>query len=285
MLGGVTTGSVTEDGVLTASDTLTITDADGSDYPLSFNDVAATPGDNGYGNFEITGNTWTYTLNNGHAAVQGLDVGETLNDSYTFTASDGSTQTVTVTINGAEDAPVLGGVASGSVAEDGVLTAGDTLTITDADASDNPVSFNDVAATPGDNGYGNFEMTGNTWTYALNNGHAAVQALDSGESLTDTFTFIASDGSTQLVGVTINGAEDAPTLDNAIADQSATESTPFNFSFAANTFGDLDASDALTYSATLADSSPLPAWLNFDAATRTFSGTPGAGDIGTIPLA
>jgi VCBS repeat-containing protein len=284
LLGGVTTGSVTEDGVLTASDTLTITDADGSDYPLSFNDVAATPGDNGYGNFEITGNTWTYTLNNGHAAVQGLDVGETLNDSYTFTASDGSTQTVTVTINGAEDAPVLGGVASGSVAEDGVLTAGDTLTITDADASDNPVSFNDVAATPGDNGYGNFEMTGNTWTYALNNGHAAVQALDSGESLTDTFTFIASDGSTQLVGVTINGAEDAPTLDNAIADQSATESTPFNFSFAANTFGDLDASDALTYSATLADSSPLPAWLNFDAATRTFSGTPGAGDIGTIDI-
>jgi VCBS repeat-containing protein len=256
LLGGVTTGSVTEDGVLTASDTLTITDADGSDYPLSFNDVAATPGDNGYGNFEITGNTWTYTLNNGHAAVQGLDVGETLNDSYTFTASDGSTQTVTVTINGAEDAPVLGGVASGSVAEDGVLAAGDTLTITDADASDNPVSFNDVAPTLGDNGYGSFEMTGNTWAYALNNGHAAVQGLDVGETLTDSFTFTASDGSTQTVTVTINGAEDAPTLDNAIADQGVTEGMPFNFSFAANTFGDLDASDTLTYSATLADSSP-----------------------------
>jgi VCBS repeat-containing protein len=144
--------------------------------------------------------------------VQALDAGESLTDTYTFTASDGSTQTVTVTINGAEDAPVIGGVATGTVAEDGTLTVSDTLTITDADTSDNPVSFNDVAATLGDNGYGNFEITGNTWTYTLNNGHASVQALDAGESLTDTYTFTASDGSTQTVTVTINGAEDAPVI-------------------------------------------------------------------------
>ena len=43
--------------------------------------------------FELTGGTWTYSLNNAHAAVQGLDAGETLSDSITFTASDGSTQT------------------------------------------------------------------------------------------------------------------------------------------------------------------------------------------------
>jgi VCBS repeat-containing protein len=210
VIGGVATGTVAEDGTLTASDTLTITDADTSDNPVSF--VAATLGNNGYGNFEITGNTWTYTLNNGHASVQALDAGESLNDTYTFTASDGSTQTVTVTINGNEDAPVIGGVATGTVAEDGTLTASDTLTITDVDSSDNPVSFNDVVATLGDNGYGNFEITGNTWTYTLNNGHASVQALDAGESLTDAYTFTASDGSTQTVSVTINGSEDTPVI-------------------------------------------------------------------------
>ena len=52
-----------------------------------------------------------------------LDVGESLTDSYTFAATDGSTQTVTVTINGAEDAAVIGGTSTGTVSEDGTLTA------------------------------------------------------------------------------------------------------------------------------------------------------------------
>ncbi|MDZ7712868.1 MAG: putative Ig domain-containing protein [Rhodovibrio sp.] len=51
-----------------------------------------------------------------------------------------------------------------------------------------------------------------------------------------------------------------------------------------NTFADVDAGDSLTLSAGLSDGSPLPAWLSFDAATRTFSGTPAAGDTGTISL-
>ena len=55
--------------------------------------------------------------------MQALDAGETLTDIHTFTASDGSTQVVTITINGAEDAPVIGGTTTGTVAEDGTLTA------------------------------------------------------------------------------------------------------------------------------------------------------------------
>src|SRR5574340_767087 len=47
---------------------------------------------------------------------------------------------------------------------------------------------------------------------------------------------------------------------------------------------DLIHGDSLSYSATCADGSPLPAWLTFDAATGTFSGTPGAGDAGTLNL-
>ena len=106
---------------------------------------------------------------------------------------------VTVTIDGAEDAPVLGGDGAGTVAEDGAGSDSGTLTISDTDTADNPVTWNDVAATAGDNGYGTFEISGNTWTYNLDNGHAAVQALDAGETLTDTYTFTASDASTQVV--------------------------------------------------------------------------------------
>ena len=42
----------------------------------------------------------------------------------------------------------------------------------------------------------------------------------------------------------------------------------------ANTFTDVDSGDSLTYTATASDGSQLPAWLSFNPATRTFSGTP-----------
>ena len=50
----------------------------------------------------------------------------------------------------------------------------------------------------------------------------------------------------------------------------------------AGTFTDVDAGDTLTYTATAADGSALPAWLTFNAATRTFSGTPAAANVGTL---
>ena len=73
-------------------------------------------------------------------------------------------------------------------------------------------------------------------------------------------------------------------LDNLIADQSTAEDAPFSFTVPANTFSDVDASDTLIYTTTLSDDSPLPAWLSFDGATRTFSGTPTNGDLGTISV-
>ncbi|MGB5325946.1 MAG: VCBS domain-containing protein, partial [Pseudomonadales bacterium] len=282
--GGINSGTVAEDGTLVASNTLTISDADTSDNPVSYNNVATTAGDNGYGTFAMSGNTWTYTLNNANTDVQALDVTESLTDTYTITATDGSMRTVTITINGAEDAPLQGGDILGTVAEDGTLVDGGTLSITDVDNNDNPVSYNNVATTAGNNGYGTFAMSGNTWTYTLNNAHTAVQALDVTESLTDTYTFIATDGSTQLVTVTIDGAEDAPTLDNAMADQTATEDSPFTFTFNANTFADVDTSDTLAYTATLSGGGALPGWLSFDPLTRTFSGTPLNADVGSVAI-
>ena len=87
---------------------------------------------------------------------------------------------VTITINGSEDAAVISGTTTGSVTEDGTLTSSGLLTISDTDTSDTP-SFADVGVTAGDNNYGTFEMTGGTWTYTLNAGLAAVQALDAGD--------------------------------------------------------------------------------------------------------
>ncbi|WP_338319776.1 DUF4082 domain-containing protein, partial [Bradyrhizobium ottawaense] len=50
----------------------------------------------------------------------------------------------------------------------------------------------------------------------------------------------------------------------------------------AGTFTDVDSGDSLAYTATAADGSALPAWLAFNASTRTFSGTPASADVGTL---
>jgi len=65
--------------------------------------------------------TWTFEVQD--SALDDLAAGEELIQTYEVTVDDGNggtdTQTVTITINGAEDAPVLGGTTSGDVTEDG----------------------------------------------------------------------------------------------------------------------------------------------------------------------
>ena len=50
-----------------------------------------------------TAGTWSYTLNNANDTVDALGTGETLTDSFTLTATDGSTQAITITIHGADE--------------------------------------------------------------------------------------------------------------------------------------------------------------------------------------
>ncbi len=94
-------------------------------------------------------------------------------------------------------------------------------------------------------------------------------------------------GSIDVLRMKINGrvkpAQAAPTVANAIPNQSAFIGQAFSYQFPPNTFTDVN-SDTLTYSATRGDDSALPNWLTFMAATRTFSGTPMSGDTGTLTV-
>ena len=75
----------------------------------------------------------------------------------------------------------------------------------------------------------------------------------------------------------------APVVDNPLADQVATPGTAFTYRVPADTFSDADG-DALTYSATRDDGTALPSWLEFDDASRIFSGTPAVADIETVAV-
>ena len=98
----------------------------------------------------------------------------------------------------------------------------------------------------------------------------------------------AKDGSNASVSdvfrINVSNTNDAPTLDNALADQTATEDAAFSFVAPANTFSDVDVGDTLTLSATLAGGGALPSWLSFSAATRLFTGTPFNGDVGNFDV-
>jgi Ca2+-binding RTX toxin-like protein len=58
------------------------------------------------------------------------------------------------------------------------------------------------------------------------------------------------------------------------------DSALFTYQVPGTAFIDLDQDDVLTYRATLASGAPLPSWLVFNPATRTFSGTPPISEIG-----
>ena len=97
----------------------------------------------------------------------------------------------------------------------------------------------------------------------------------------------ASDGeysASTTFSLNVSNTNDQPTLGTEMADQVADEGSPFSFSMPAGMFADMDSGDVLTLTATMADGSELPSWLDFDAANGTFSGTPGWQDAGTLSI-
>ena len=82
----------------------------------------------------------------------------------------------------------------------------------------------------------------------------------------------------------MTNVNDAPTVANAIANQSTAEDASFSYQVPSNTFADVDSGTTLTYTATLTNGSSLPSWLSFNASTRTFTGTPTNSEVGTIAV-
>lgn len=170
-----------------------------------------------YGSYSISSTgVWTYNLDNDHGDVQALNVGGTLTDSFTVLAQDGSSQVVTVLINGANDVAQITGTIAGTVVEAGGVgnangntpEASGTLVCSDVD---NPGGAFQAAS--GMAAYGTYAVTaGGVWTYSLNNDHGDVQTLNVGGTLNDTFTVLTQDGTAQVVTVTINGSDDAAVI-------------------------------------------------------------------------
>jgi hypothetical protein len=196
----------------------------------------------------------------------GVAAGEVV--SATATRSSGSTSEfsrhVTVTLVNHPPA-VANAIPDQSATEDVLFSfTFDSNTFADIDAGDTLTYSTSVLP-----GWLSFNAGTRTFTGTPENADVGTQSI----------TVRATDGAGLLVEdtfiLTIANANDTPTVANSIPDQVATEDVPFSFQFAANTFSDVDAGDAFLYVAN------GPAWLSFDAATRTFTGTPANADVGT----
>ncbi|MDH3666726.1 MAG: Ig-like domain-containing protein [Paracoccaceae bacterium] len=159
--------------------------------------------------------TFSYGQN---GAFDGLDTGQTGNDSFTYTASDGSATdqaTVTITVNGATDNAAPDAFDDGYAVAEGAALGGDLLS-NDSDPNGDPLT---VTAINGQAANVDSQImlasgalltvnANGTFSYDQN---GAFDGLNNGQTGNDSFTYTAGDGSATdqaTVSITINGATD-----------------------------------------------------------------------------
>jgi VCBS repeat-containing protein len=196
---------------------------------------------------------WHFSLDNGNATLQSLAQGQTITQVYTVTFTDDHgaqiAQDVTVTINGANDAPTVtsdADAAKGTVNEDdsGSLTTGGTLAIQDVDLTDTHTaewSFKSSSVSTDLPGFGANSHIGTFsidsvsesatdtdngatlgWHFTLDNSDPVLQSLAEGQTITQVYTVTFDDPHggkvSQDVAVTITGTNDAPAVSYVTAD-------------------------------------------------------------------
>ncbi|SON52978.1 VCBS domain-containing protein [Vibrio tapetis] len=203
-IGGIDSGTVTEDTQLTVSGTLSIIDPDVGEALFASRVV--------HGNLGVlhlnSKGTWVYDLDSSNPAVQALAKGATATDTITVQSVDGTQHQVTITVNGTNDSAVISGTHSGAVTEETALTTSGQLNITDTDTGEAHFSDINIAGS-----LGTLHLTDNgAWRYDLDNRNPTVQALAKGATATDTITVQSVDGTQHQVTITVNGTNDAAVI-------------------------------------------------------------------------
>ncbi|MEA1832184.1 cadherin domain-containing protein [Methylobacterium durans] len=180
---------------------------------------------------------WTFSVSD--SAVDSLQQGERLTQTYDVTIIDGKggtvTQTVTVTITGTNDKPVIessaetfdvtGGVSEKAEPDEGgSLTDKGAIVFSDVDTKDTHTAS---VAAQGTGYLGTFTLdktgidTGNGgtvgWSFAV--ADSAVDSLRQGQTLNQKYDVTIGDGHggtvTETVTITITGTNDRPTVSSA----------------------------------------------------------------------
>ncbi|HHC6486010.1 TPA: tandem-95 repeat protein [Vibrio parahaemolyticus] len=213
--------SITEDAVSTDTvvATLTVRDTDTSEDQLT---VSLENNSNGY--FVLVGDEVKLTqagvdaVNNDELNLKGLTISASVSDGVNPTASDSDS----LIVNRVNDAPTIKVDAVESITEDAVSTdtVVATLTVRDTDTPEDQLT---VSLENNSNGY--FVLVGNevkltqAGVDAVNNDELNLKDLTISASVSDGLNPTANDSDSLIV----NRVNDAPTVENAIADQELSE--------------------------------------------------------------
>ncbi|HCG7551482.1 TPA: tandem-95 repeat protein, partial [Vibrio parahaemolyticus] len=213
--------SITEDAVSTDTvvATLTVRDTDTLEDQLT---VSLENNSNGY--FVLVGDEVKLTqagvdaVNNDELNLKGLTISASVSDGVNPTASDSDS----LIVNRVNDAPTIKVDAVESITEDAVSTdtVVATLTVRDTDTPEDQLT---VSLENNSNGY--FVLVGNevkltqAGVDAVNNDELNLKDLAISASVSDGVNPTASDSDSLIV----NRVNDAPTVENAIADQVLSE--------------------------------------------------------------
>ncbi|MFZ5692403.1 MAG: VCBS domain-containing protein [Pseudomonadota bacterium] len=237
--------------------------------------------------------TYVYTLNNLDPDTIALGEGQTGEEIFTYSIEDShgepSTATLTIDVQGANSAPVIGGgPASGAVIEAGLgadgnprsqATATGVLHVFDPDANDTATwsvqpGLSQTANQDGSVGgrYGTFSVgqDGN-WTYTLDDNLPATQALRLGQTVFEFFTVKVTDdhgaSGFKTVTVTVRGSNDAPVVTGAVTGQATEDGAAVPLYALANA-ADPDANTTLSV---VNLPQALPDGVTYNATTKTFT--------------
>ena len=194
---------------------------------ISFGGSAGTVGaalTGNYGSLLLNANgTYTYTLANNSPDTQALKQGETISEVFTYTAVDvngaSSPNTLTITVSGTNDQPQItsnAAAATGDVTEQGTANPGasttTTGTLTASDVDRDATQSWSIGTTNGTYGTIAINPATGQWTYTLDNTRSATQALNNGETGTETFTARVTDEfgayREQVITVAVHGSND-----------------------------------------------------------------------------
>ncbi len=257
--------------------------ADANTFNFTVNTTNTTAGKIGvYGTLVVTNATGDYTFIPNDAAIEGLKTNTTEN--FTVTVTDGSATSstnFTINITGANDSATFSGNLSGSITEDSAQIISGMIVVADRDVSD-ATTITTQTGTTGNYGAFNIDANGQ-WTYTLNNAASNVQALQAGQVASDNFTVVTADGTTQAITISVNGANDAPTLTGSKATLDAgTKNTIYTITLASLLvgFADVDG-DTLTVTGLSATNGTLSA---FDPVTQNWTFTPATNYSGIVDL-
>jgi len=228
--------------------------------------------------FDAGTRTFSGTPANTDVAV--LQVRVTADDSNSGTVSD----IFTLTVRNTNDAPTLANaILDQSTPEDSSYNfqlPANTFSDVDLDVDPGEVLSYEAVIDGETVLPGWLTFTTGTRTFSGTPTNDDVGSVDIRVTVTD----VAGDNVSDVFSLTVTNTNDAPHVANAIPDQTSDEDSLFTFTFAANTFADVDVGDSLSYDAKRTDNSALPVWLSFDPLTRAFSGTPDYMNTGTLSI-